>query len=85
MSGSTCMYYTGLDPVTLNPVHVPRENEKKIQRALLHYRDPANRWLVAEGLAKAGREDLIGRDPRCLVAGGNRNPPPSKKSSRPKE
>ncbi|MFA4860788.1 YgiQ family radical SAM protein [Methanoregula sp.] len=78
MSVSTCMYYTGLNPFTLQPVHVPRESEKKIQRALLHYRDPANRWLVAEGLTLAGRKDLIGKDARCLVAGGNKNPPPKK-------
>jgi len=59
MSVSTCMYYTGLDPFTLRPVHVPRGREKKIQRAMLQYRDPKNRKLVTEGLRKAGREDLI--------------------------
>ena len=60
MSVATCMYYTGLDPFTLQPVHVPRGREKKIQRALLQYRDPKNRKLVTEGLRDAGREDLIG-------------------------
>ena len=60
MSVSTCMYHTGLDPFTLLPVHVPRGREKKIQRALLQYRDKKNRKLVAEGLKAAGREDLIG-------------------------
>jgi radical SAM superfamily enzyme YgiQ (UPF0313 family) len=59
MSVSTCMYYTGLDPFTLQPVHVPRGREKKIQRALLQYRDPKNRKLVTEGLCDAGRGDLI--------------------------
>jgi uncharacterized radical SAM protein YgiQ len=59
MSVSTCMYYTGLDPFTLQPVHVPRGREKKIQRALLQYRDKKNRKLVTEGLCDAGREDLI--------------------------
>jgi len=59
MSVSTCMYYTGLDPFTLRVVHVPRGREKKIQRALLQYRDKKNRKLVTEGLCDAGREDLI--------------------------
>jgi uncharacterized radical SAM protein YgiQ len=59
MSVATCMYYTGLDPFTLRPVHVPRGREKKIQRALLQYRDTKNRKLVTEGLRDAGREDLI--------------------------
>jgi hypothetical protein len=54
------MYYTGLDPFTLRPVHVPRGREKRIQRALLQYRDKKNRKLVTEGLRDAGREDLIG-------------------------
>jgi uncharacterized radical SAM protein YgiQ len=60
MSVSTCMYHTGLDPFTMEPVHVPKGREKKIQRALLQYRDKKNRKLVTEGLCDAGREDLIG-------------------------
>jgi uncharacterized radical SAM protein YgiQ len=67
MSVSTCMYYTGLNPFTLEPVHVPRGREKKIQRALMQYRDPRNRQLVDEGLRMAGRRDLIGDAPRCLI------------------
>ncbi|MCX6687797.1 MAG: YgiQ family radical SAM protein, partial [Methanoregula sp.] len=59
MSVATCMYCTGLDPFTLQSVHVPRGREKRIQRALLQYRDPKNRKLVTEGLRDAGREDLI--------------------------
>jgi uncharacterized radical SAM protein YgiQ len=59
MSVSTCMYYTGIHPFTMEPVHVPKGQEKKIQRALLHYRDPRNRALVREGLRSAGRADLI--------------------------
>jgi uncharacterized radical SAM protein YgiQ len=55
MSVSTCMYYTGLDPFTLRPVHVPRGHEKQVQRALMQYRDPKNRELVAEGYRLAGR------------------------------
>ena len=50
MSVSTCMYYTGLNPFTLEPVHVPKGHEKKIQRALMQYRDPENRKLILEGL-----------------------------------
>jgi uncharacterized radical SAM protein YgiQ len=60
MSVSTCMYYTGLDPFTLRPVHVPKGREKKIQRALLQYRDPKNRKLAAEGFRLAGRKGPTG-------------------------
>jgi uncharacterized radical SAM protein YgiQ len=69
MSVSTTMYYTGVDPFTMKPVHVPKGREKKIQRALLQYRDPKNRGLVAEGLRAAGREDLIGSCGKCLISG----------------
>ena len=77
---STCMFYTGLDPNTLNPVYVPRTpKEKAEQRALLQYYRPENRQLVLSALRKAGRHDLIGTGPNCLVApdkpaGGNRQP-----------
>ncbi|MCL2810308.1 MAG: YgiQ family radical SAM protein [Clostridia bacterium] len=65
---STCMFYTGLDPRTMEPVYVPRTTrEKAMQRALLQYRRPANHGLVREALAKAGREDLIGYGRECLV------------------
>lgn len=65
---STCMFYTGLDPYTLQPVFVPRtDHEKAMQRALLQYFDPARRKLVAEALREAGREDLIGNGPECLI------------------
>jgi uncharacterized radical SAM protein YgiQ len=65
---STCMFYTGLDPMTGEEVYVPRStHERKLQRALLQYRSPANRKLVEEALVKAGREDLIGTGPHCLV------------------
>ncbi|MDD1653942.1 MAG: YgiQ family radical SAM protein [Methanomicrobiales archaeon] len=67
MTASTVMFATGIDPATGEPVHVPRDREKKVQRALLHYRDHANRALVAEGLEEAGRGDLIGSGPGCLV------------------
>ena len=69
---STCMYYTGLDPRTMEPVYVPKNpHEKAMQRALIQYRDPKNRELVREALEKSGRTDLIGYGPRCLI------PPPA--------
>ena len=65
---STCMYYTGLDPRTMQPVFVTRDpHEKALQRALIQYRDPENYALVREALMKAGREDLIGGGPKCLI------------------
>ncbi len=65
---STCMFYTGLDPYTLEPVYVPRTpKEKAEQRALLQYFLPQNRQIVLSALKKAGRTDLIGTGPNCLV------------------
>ncbi len=66
---STCMYYTGLDPYTLQPVYVPRTAEEKaMQRALLQYFNPQNKRLVLKALVRAGRRDLIGTGQDCLVA-----------------
>jgi uncharacterized radical SAM protein YgiQ len=67
MTASTAMYYTGLDPFTLAPVHVPKGREKRIQRAMLQYRDPMNYDLIKEGLKMAGRRDLMGNGRRCLI------------------
>ncbi len=65
---STCMYYTGLDPRTMASVYVARDpEEKRFQRALLQWRKPENRRLVLAALKKAGREDLIGYGPDCLI------------------
>ncbi|MDD2957905.1 MAG: YgiQ family radical SAM protein [Lachnospiraceae bacterium] len=65
---STCMYYTGLDPRTMDKVYVPRNpHEKALQRALMQYRNPKNRELVEEALKLAHREDLIGFGPKCLL------------------
>jgi radical SAM superfamily enzyme YgiQ (UPF0313 family) len=74
MTAATCMYHTGIDPSTLEEVHVPRGREKEIQRAMLHYRDPSREDLVREGLLQAGREDLMGNAWNCLVParGGTR-------------
>ena len=65
---STCIYFTGVDPRTMEPVYVPKSpHEKAMQRALIQYRNPRNRDLVREALRKAGRTDLIGYDEKCLV------------------
>ena len=68
---STCMYYTGLDPRTMQPVYVARsQKEKGMQRALMQYFLPQNYYKVREALTMAGREDLIGFHKEALV------PPP---------
>lgn len=65
---STCMYYTGYDPRTMEKVYVPTNpHEKAMQRALIQYRNPKNYELVAEALKAAGRTDLIGFDKKCLI------------------
>ena len=65
---STCMYYTGIHPLTGEKVYVPKNaHEKSIQRALMQYKNPANRELVLEGLKIAGRMDLVGYGEKCLI------------------
>ena len=65
---STCMYYTGLDPRTMEEVYTPHNpHEKAMQRALIQYRNTKNYELVKEALIKAGRTDLIGFDKKCLI------------------
>ncbi len=65
---STCMYYTGVDPRTMEPVYVPKSaHEKAMQRALIQYRDPRNYELVKEALITEHREDLIGFGKECLI------------------
>lgn len=67
-TNSTCMFYTGLDPQTMEPVYVPKTTEEKFyQRTLLQYYKPENRRNVIEALIRAHREDLIGNGPNCLV------------------
>ena len=82
---STVMYYTGLDPRTMEKVYVPTDpHEKAMQRALIQYRNPKNYYLVREALIKAHREDLIGSGPKCLIraippkSGGYTTKPPVK-------
>jgi hypothetical protein len=65
---STTMYHTGLDPLTMKEVYVPKDrHEKAMQRALLQFRNPKHYDLVCEALVKADREDLIGFGVKCLV------------------
>ena len=66
---STCMFYTGLDPFTMEEVYVPRtQKEKAQQRALLQYFKPENHRIVHDALRRAGRHDLIGTGKNCLVS-----------------
>ena len=65
---STCMYYTGVDPRTMEKVYVPiNPHEKAMQRALIQYRNPKNYDLVLEALKVADRMDLVGYDKKCLI------------------
>ncbi|MDV0446490.1 hypothetical protein MsAg5_03290 [Methanosarcinaceae archaeon Ag5] len=68
MTVSTCMFHTGLDPFTMEPIHIAvTRTEKKIQRSLLQFRNPDNQDIIQETLIKAGRQDLIGNEWKCLV------------------
>ena len=65
---STTMFYTGLDPYTMEEVYSAKNpHDKALQRALLQYYNPKNFALVEEALKKAKRFDLIGTDQKCLV------------------
>ncbi len=79
-TASTVMFYTGINPLNMKPVYVATDyHEKQLQRALLQFNRPQNAPLVREALRRAGREDLIGYDPDCLVrpeSGDRRTPPP---------
>ena len=73
---STTMYYTGINPITGQKVYIPKkQREKNMQRALLQFSLPQNYKLVKEALISAGRDDLIGSDPHCLIS---KNPPRKK-------
>ncbi len=83
---STCMFYTGLDPYTMEEVYVPvSPREKAEQRALLQYFKPENRKIVYDALRRAGRHDLIGNGKNCLVPdlkpSTNDKPKPNNKNS----
>ncbi len=65
---STCMYYTGINPINMKKVYVPKTmEEKQMQRALLQPSDPKNHSLVIKALKMCKREDLIGFSENCLV------------------
>lgn len=69
---STCMFYTGLDPYTMEKVYVPKSAEEKaMQRALLQYFKPQNKRMVILALQKCGRTDLIGNEKKCLIEPDN--------------
>ncbi len=71
---STCIFYSGFDPYTMEEVYVPRTaEEKKMQRTLLQYFKPENKKTVIAALKKAGRSDLIGYGPKCLVTPDSEN------------
>ena len=71
---STCMFYTGLDPYTMEEVYVAKsEHDKAMQRALLQYFNPKNQHLVEEALRRGKRCDLIGYDSKCLVRPSGKN------------
>lgn len=79
---STCMFYTGLDPRTMETVFVARSPEDKaMQRALMQYREPRNRPLVRKALRIAGREDLIGYGKQCLVPPERDERPPQRRGT----
>ncbi len=94
---ATVMYATGVDPRTMEPIYVPKSpHEKALQRALIQYRDPKNRNLVLEALRKAGRMDLVGFGPECLLrpekphggsrkAGEGKSESPAKRGSAPSQ
>lgn len=72
---STAMYYTELDPYTLEKVYVAKNpHDKALQRALMQYFNPKNYDLVYEALKKAGRHDLIGTSSKCLIKPKNNTP-----------
>ncbi len=73
MDIATCMYYTGLDPMTMEPVEtVKKLRDRKVQRALMQFFAPENYFTVHKALCEAGRKDLIGSGPECLIPA---NPP----------
>ena len=73
MDIATCMYWTGLDPMTMQPVEtVKKLKDREVQRALMQYFKPENWFVVHKALVEAGRKDLIGSGPQCLIPA---NPP----------
>ncbi|MGQ0553642.1 MAG: YgiQ family radical SAM protein [Planctomycetota bacterium] len=68
MDLATSAWYTGLDPHTLQPLPVQRKlKDRRLQRALMQFFKPENWFEVEQALREAGREDLIGHGPQCLI------------------
>jgi uncharacterized radical SAM protein YgiQ len=81
MDIATCMYYTGLDPITSQSVYVARgARERRLQRSLLQWFKPENYADVREALAEAGRLDLVGDGLECLIASRPPRMKPDRKS-----
>lgn len=79
---STTMFYTGLDPYTMEEVYSAKSpHDKALQRALLQYYNPKNFALVEEALRKIHRFDLIGNGDNCLVREQNPRPKSNKYNS----
>ncbi|HPD02385.1 MAG TPA: YgiQ family radical SAM protein [Eubacteriales bacterium] len=86
---STAMYWTGIDPDTMEEIYVARSGaEKSTQRALLQYRLDKNRGIIKDALIEAGRLNLMGEGPNCLIKSDKvlrekskkrQNPPKAKK------
>lgn len=82
MDLATCMYWTGLDPMTMKPVETARRvKDRNVQRALLQFFAPENWATVRDSLRRAGREDLIGDAPDCLIPARPPRRPPSSRAS----
>jgi hypothetical protein len=68
MDIATCMHFTGLDPMTMQPVHTVRKlRDRNVQRALMQFFKPENYFLVRQARLDAGRKDLIGSGRECLI------------------
>lgn len=68
MDIATCMYFTGIDPMSMQPVDTPKRlRDRKVQRALMQFFKPENWFTVRKALLDAGRGDLIGDDRKCLI------------------
>jgi radical SAM superfamily enzyme YgiQ (UPF0313 family) len=67
MTLSTTIYYTGINPFTMEKVYVPKGREKQIQRAILHFKEQKNYQLILEGLQRIDRQDLVGFKQECLI------------------
>ena len=92
MDIATCMYYTGLDPISMKPVEtVTRLKDREVQRALMQFFAPENYTTVRRALIDAGRRDLIGRGKDCLIpdsppkASGRRPGKPAGRSKAPRK